>query len=288
MITAAACSPQAMTGAVKRTEKEARGKIGVSAKVVETRQGFSFHGTRHFPMQSVYKLPIAMAVLQSVEDGKLKLELVVQVREEDLIPPAGGSPLRDKHPKGGEFTLEDLLRRAIVESDGTASDVLLRVMGGTRQVRRYLKEAGIRGIHVEHTEAQLIDDNHAQYVDHAEPDGMVDLLARLQEGKFLNAEHRKLLLGWMEETRTGKDRIRAGLPPETVVADKTGSSGMTQGNAPATNDVGLITMPNGQHIAIAIFLSDAKVGTAARNAAIAHVAHEIWECWSAPAEAGRP
>lgn len=234
-------------------------------------------------MQSVYKLPIAVATLHRVEEGRLKLDQTVKVVPGDLIPPAGHSPLRDHFPKGGDFNLEDLLQRAIVDSDGTASDVLMRVLGGAKKVRRYMKEAAIKQVHVKHTEAQIIDDTHAQYADSAQPDAMVELLGRLQQGKLLNAAHTSLLLGWMKQTETGRDRIRGKLPPGTEVADKTGSSGTHEGLTPATNDVGIVMLPSGQHLAMAIFLSDAKANPAARNAAIADVASEIFACWTASA-----
>jgi beta-lactamase class A len=282
LATAAACSPNVLRKDAASAAHEAQGKLGVSAHILEAQQSFSFHGGHGFPMQSVYKLPIAITTLHRVEDGRLKLDQVVQVRPEELIPPAGHSPLRDRHPKGGDFTLQDLLQRAIVDSDGSASDVLLRVLGGTKEVRHYMKDAGIKQVHVKHTEAQIIDDTHAQYADSAEPDAMVDLLARVQQGKLLNAAHTSLLLGWMKQTETGRDRIRAKLPAGTEVADKTGSSGTHEGITPATNDVGIVTLPNGQHLAMAIFLSDAKANTTTRNAVIADIAHEIWECWSIP------
>jgi beta-lactamase class A len=173
-----------------------------------------------------------------------------------------------------------LLKRSIVDSDGSASDAVMHLLGGPREVRRYMKQAEIKQIHVEHTEMQLIDNNHFQYDDWAKPDGIVNLLVRLQAGKLLNETDTALLLGWMRETTTGADRIRAMLPKETEVADKTGTSGMNDGIAPATNDVGLVTLPTGQHLAIAIFLSDAKGDTKARNAAIAGVAREVWDCWT--------
>jgi len=237
-------------------------------------------------MQSVYKLPIALATLHRVEEGQLKLDQVVAVQPEDLIAPAGHSPLRDKHPKGGDFPLEDLLKRAIVDSDGSASDVLLRVLGGAREVRRYMKQTDIKHIRVQHTEAQLLDDTHAQYADSATPDAMVDLLTRLQQGKLLNPENTARLLGWMKETQTGLDRIRAKLPAGTIVADKTGSSGTHEGLTPATNDVALVTFPDGRNMAIAIFISDSKASTAIRTDAIANIAHEIWNCWANPLPEG--
>jgi beta-lactamase class A len=280
MATAVACSPTAIKDSVKAAARPAHGKVGVSARVIETSKSFEFHGGQHFPMQSVYKLPIAIAVLHRVESGNLKLDQIVHVEPEQLIPPAGHSPLRDKHPKGGDFTLEDLLKRSIVDSDGSASDAVMRLLGGPREVRRYMKQAEIKQIHVEHTEMQLIDNNHFQYDDWAKPDGMIDLLARLQTGKLLNEANTSRLLGWMKETATGTDRIRAKLPKGTEVADKTGTSGINDGIAPATNDVGLVTLPNGQHMAISIFISDAKGDTKTRNAAIAGIAQELWDCWA--------
>ena len=280
LATGVACAPASMNAQFKQAGKAGHGNLGVSATLLETREHVSYHGGRHFPMQSVYKLPIAAATLQRVEQGTLALDQMVTVSEDELVPAQAHSPLRDKHPKGGEFTVEDLLRRAIVDSDGSASDVLLRLLGGTREVRRYLKAHKAKGIHVQHTEAQLVENNHAQYSDWAKPDAMVELLIRLQEGKLLNAENTNRVLGWMKESETGKDRIRAKLPSGTEVADKTGSSGTKDGIAAATNDVALIKLPDGRRFAIAVFLSDSKANATTRNGVIADVAHAVWECWA--------
>lgn len=268
------CSSQAM----KNVEQSVQGKLGVSA-LVEGQAGFGYHERKRFPMQSVYKLPIAIAVLHEVEQGRMELNRTVHVQPEQMIPPAGHSPLRDKFHDGGEFTVEDLLRRAIVDSDGSASDVLLRVIGGPKTVQRYLKEQKIKAVRVKHTEAQIIEDAKAQYEDSATPEGMVGLLLELHDGKLLNAKHTRLLLDWMRESQTGKDRLRAKLPAGTVVEDKTGSSGTTDGKTAATNDVGLITLPDGKAIAIAVFVMDSKANGAARSGAIAEVGRVAWECY---------
>jgi len=280
---AAACSPEGLTNTVKSAARPANGKVGVSARVIDSNQTISFHGNKKFPMQSVYKLPISIVTLRRVQEGKLHLYQAVKVEEDDLIPAAGHSPLRDKHPRGGEFTIEDLLRRAMVDSDGSASDVLLKQIGGTREVRRFLKSEKLKGIRVQHTEAQLVEDTRLQYSDSAKPESMVELLGRLQQGKLLNAENTARLIGWMRESETGKDRIRAKLPPGTV-ADKTGSSGTKDGLAPATNDVGIVKLPNGNYFAIAVFVSDSKADAKTRNLVIADIAHEVWSCWAEDAK----
>jgi beta-lactamase class A len=83
----------------------------------------SIHGSRHFPMQSVYKLPIVMAVLARAASGQLKLDEKIRISPADLVPPTLHSPIRDQNPNGNfEMTIPELARSAIVESDGSASD----------------------------------------------------------------------------------------------------------------------------------------------------------------------
>src|SRR5689334_19136443 len=116
---------------VKEIAAQASGRVGVFALVLETGEtAGSLNPQDHFPMQSVYKLPISMAVMQAVEAGRIKLADKVSIGKSEFIGRAGHSPIRDKFPKGTSLTVEELLRYALVESDGTASDVLMRLAGG--------------------------------------------------------------------------------------------------------------------------------------------------------------
>ena len=96
-------------------------------------------------MQSVYKLPIVMAVLDQVDRKALTLNQKVSLSAGDMVPAASHSPMRDAHPRGGiDISVRELIRAAIVDSDGTASDVLLRLAGGGPRVTAYLRGLGIR------------------------------------------------------------------------------------------------------------------------------------------------
>src|ERR1051325_6173619 len=90
----------------------------------------SFNPQDHFPMQSVYKLPISMAVMQAVDAGKIKLSDKVAVTTSDMVGPDAFSQVRDRYPKGTSLTVEELLRYTLLISDGTTSDVLMRLAGG--------------------------------------------------------------------------------------------------------------------------------------------------------------
>jgi len=162
-------------------------------------------------------------------------------------------------------------------SDGTASDVLLKLAGGPERVTAYLRGLGVRDVMVTTTEAAMAQDEQVQYQNWATPDAMVGLLRALQEGRGLSASSRRLLLGLMTASKTGIGRIKGLLPAGIVVAHKTGSSGTVHGLTRATNDVGLVTLPDGRHLAVVVFVSDTKVGEVARDAVIAKIARAAWD-----------
>jgi beta-lactamase class A len=124
----------------------------------------------------------------------------------------------------------------------------------------------------------MAQNEQVQYRNWATPDAMAGLLRALQVGKGLSAPSRQLLFGLMIGSTTGPDRIKGLLPAGTVVAHKTGSSGTVNGVTRATNDVGLITLPDGRHLAVIVFVSDTRANEATRDAVIAKIAREAWEC----------
>jgi beta-lactamase class A len=262
---------------LERIEKESGGTLGAAALLVETGEVVAWNGDGHFPMQSVCKAPIGMAVLHEVDAGNLSLDTKVRVEPADLVPSGMHSPLRDAHPQGGvDVPLREILRLSVEESDGTASDVLLRVLGGKAKAQAYLSSLGIEGIRIETTEGEIGRDYGAQYRSWASPLAAVRWLAALEQGKDLRPASRALLLGWMTATKTFPTRLKAGLPVGTEVAHKTGSSGSRDGVSAATNDIGIITLPDGRHLAVAVFLRDSKADAETRDAAIAKVARAAW------------
>ena len=229
-------------------------------------------------MQSVYKLPIAMAALDAIEHGKFTLETEVRFHPSDLISPDQYSSLQATHPKANvDVRIEELLKLALVESDGVACDLLLRQVGGPAGADKYIRSLGIDEIRIVNTEQEMGRDDNLQYRNYATPRAMVSLLRRLADDTPLSREHTGMLLNWMTISETGAHRLKAKLPSGTVVAHKTGTSGQNRTVANATNDVGLITMPNGEKLAIAVFVADSASSANAREAVIANIAHDVWE-----------
>lgn len=266
---------------IEQIASASKGRVGVAVKMLETGESFSLNPNEHFPMQSVYKLPIGMAVLQQVDSGKIKLEQRVFVEKNDFVRLGQHSPIRDKNPNGVELSVSELLRFMVSESDGTASDVLFRLTGGSKAISNYLNELKVSEIIVANTEKEIGRDWETQYRNWASPEGAIALLCALHESRGLSTESRALLLKLMTETQTGLNRLKGLLPNNTMVAHKTGTSGTnSNGITAATNDIGIVTLPDGKHLAIAVFVSDSPKDLATREEIIAKIARAVWDKWS--------
>ncbi len=263
---------------IELISRAARGRVGAALMLLETGEAFDFNGGARFPMQSVYKLPIGMALLRRVDEGALKLDGRVRVEESDIVPAGLYSPIRDKNPKGGiELSVGELLRAMLVESDGTASDILLRLDGGPARVNEFLRALGVVGVVVATTEKAMAADRLVQYRNHAAPLAIIKLLRAVQEGRGLSASSHALLLQLMTECATGPHRLKGLLPAGTPVAHKTGTSNTAGGVTAATNDVGIITLPDGRHLAVAVFVSDSRADEQTRERVIAEIARAAWD-----------
>ena len=265
---------------IERIATAAKGRVGVAATMLETGESVSLLPSERFPMQSVYKLPIGMAVLKEVDAGKLTLDQKIRVEKSDFVRQGMNSPLRDKNPNGTEASVEELLRLSVSESDGTASDVLFRLAGGAEAVSNFLNEIGVTEVIVADPEKIIGRDWETQYRNWASPNGAISLLRALHERRGLSESSRALMLKLLIEATTGPRRLKGLLPKGTLVAHKTGTSGTRNGVTAATNDIGIINLPNGKHLAIAVFVSDAAADEATRERVIAEIAKAVWDKWS--------
>jgi beta-lactamase class A len=212
-----------------------------------------------------------------VDRGELQLDQTVKVETTDFVRKGMYSPIRDKYPQGAQFTIAELLRYAVAESDGTASDVLLKLTGGARGVMLFLNDINVSGVNVVNSEKEIGRDWQTQYQNWATPKAAVELLAALQTAHGLSAESQAFLLKLTTESIPGAKRLKGQLPAGTVVAHKTGTGGTRDGITSATNDIGIITLPNGTHLAVAVFVSDSSGDEATRESVIARIAKAAWD-----------
>jgi beta-lactamase class A len=261
-----------------RIAAQARGRVGVACSLPGRTLDCDLAATAAYPTQSTYKLPIAMVMLHQVEQGRFSLDQTVRIVPSQLAGPGDYSPLRDEHPHGAvDVSIREMIERAVTRSDNVAADTLLRTEGGGAVATAYFRSSGIDGIHIVYPEQIVNRDERLQYSNSATPRAYVALLRLLADNSPLSPEHTKLLLDCMAASHTGDHRLKALLPPGTPVADKTGTSGQNRTTLNATNDFGLITLPNGQKLAVAVLIADATAPFAVRERVIAEIGKAIYD-----------
>ncbi|MGC2268017.1 MAG: class A beta-lactamase [Candidatus Acidiferrales bacterium] len=277
LLASPAFAQTALQRPIQGIAADAHGKVAVACSLPGTSLNCDLNPHAHPPMQSVFKLPLAFTALHFVEEGKLSLDQPIRFLPSDRIPHTY-SPLQDKYPEANvDVPLRELLSAAVSISDNASADVVLRVVGGPAVVDSYIKSIGIAGFHLEDGEAGLARDVTAQYRNWFEPAAAVEFLERVSNDSPFTPEHTRLLLQWMQDASTGLHRIRRDLPAGTIVMHKTGSSGTKRGVTFATNDIGLITLPDGRRLAIAIFVTDSTADEATRDGVIAHIAKAAYD-----------
>lgn len=268
--------------------KDAKGKVGVHAVLLKAGKTVSLNADQRFAMQSVVKVPISMAVMEKVAAGELTLDQKITIGKDEIVPTRMHSPFRDKNPNGGEATVRELIELAISVSDGTAADVLQRVAGGAEGVQNHIDSLGIDAMKVRYTHKEFSNNNERQFENWTTPIAAIQLLQSLWRQKSPaepGADAKELLLlSFMYGTPTGPNRLKGLLPKGTLIAHKTGSSGTVDGVTAATNDVGIITLPNGDQLFIAVFVGNSPMDEKTREAVIAKIAKAVWDRWSGQAQ----
>jgi beta-lactamase class A len=261
--------------------KPAKGIVGVAVYGLEDRDTLTYNGSARLVMHSVFKLPIAMTVLHLVDSGVYKLDQMVHIKKRDLRKNTH-SPLRDKFPKGNvDVPISDLLSYMVSQSDNNACDILLAMIGGPQVVQAYMLRSGIRGIAIHTNEYEMSQAWEVQFTNWCKPVEMTLLLDNFYTGHMLSKTSTGFLWKILTETSTGPNRIKGLLPAGTVVGHKTGSSPTNaEGLSPATNDVGIITMPNGKHVAISIFVCNSTADEATRESVIAKIARAVYDAYA--------
>ncbi|MDB5147753.1 MAG: Beta-lactamase [Mucilaginibacter sp.] len=256
---------------------DAKGTVGVSILNLETRDTLSLNGHAHLPMQSVMKFAIAITVLHEIDNGRFKLDQLIHISKSDYYDTY--SQVRNKNPEADfNIPIRELLSYMVSLSDNVACDVLIKILGGIDKVNDYIHSLGVKNIAFKATEVQMAQAWPVQYTNWAEVTDLTHLLDIAFKPNFLSPAGNAYLWKIMQETSTGPKQIKGLLPAGTIVYHKTGRSGTNdKGITAATNDIGIITLPNGKHLAIAIFVSDTPVDMPMRESVIARIAKAAFD-----------
>jgi len=256
-------------------QKRHGGRVGVSALTgtssanAEASGSLSIQSTERFAMCSTFKWVLAAAILQQVDQGKRKVADPIKYSKKDLLDYA---PVTTMHVAKGEMTIGDLCAAAISLSDNTAANLLLPLIGGPAGLTSFVRSLGDTVTRFDRTEPALNSNIDGDEQDTTTPEAMSTLLRTVFTGTVLHPESLKLLKDWMVATTTGNARIRAGVPRGVVVGDKTGT-----GERNATNDVGIVWLPNKPPVFLSIYTSGGTLDADGRNQVIADITSLVFD-----------
>jgi beta-lactamase class A len=285
--------------------------VGIAVAHVTEGWGAVVSGERAFPQQSVSKLWVALTALEAVDQGDLSLETPLLMAPSDRS--VFNQPLAHAIGDVGYWTtVATLIRHAIVNSDNSANDRLIREVGIER-VNDTLAAKGIQGIRLgadernlqamiagltwkpEYGEPGFFESVRAQlprevreaaaqaYIndpaDGATPVGIVQALAALKRGELLSPASTEYFLQTLEKVRTGPRRLKGGLPPGWKAGHKTGTGQDVAGTSIGINDVGLLTAPDGQTYAVAVLIPRTRRPNQERLALMQAVSKAVVETW---------
>ena len=257
----------------------AQGTVSLSVVHIESGKTISINGSSQLPLYSVFKLPLAIAVLKEVEENRLTLDQKIHVTPAEIVPGTPGNTALWLKPV--DYTIGQLIDVSIARSDNTSSEKLLQVVGGPAKVTERMRSLGFQNLDIHSTVAEFVKTRQNPNTGSAED--LAKLLAQLHEGKILQPSQSNLLIGFMQRATSGLRRLRGDLPSGTLVADKTGSGERDEVTrvAKATNDVGIITLPQGRgHLAIAVLVSESKLPDTAQEQLIAELARTAYDAYS--------
>jgi beta-lactamase class A len=247
-------------------EKPGSARIGVMAIDSQTGRLIEHRGNERFLMCSTFKLLAAAAVLQRVDRGDETLDRFVHYTQADILEYA---PVTKQHLSEGGMKLGALCEAAIQQSDNTAGNLLLRAIGGPAGLTRFARSLGDEITRLDRVEPDLNVSKEGDERDTTSPAAMCNDLVRLLTTDFLSEKSRALLQEWLLKNETGATLIRAGVPKDWRVGDKTGRSGQ------ATNDVAVLYSPNGTRIFVAIYVIAPSLSEDNRSEVIANFGRQL-------------
>jgi beta-lactamase class A len=291
LVLMAACAalsaqPSALEKEFARLAALSPGTLGATVIHLESGQQASYQGGERFPMASTYKIAIAYELLRRVDAGEEKLERMVTLTPADYHPGSGTLTALFNPPgfdqPGVALSLRHLLELMILISDNSATDILLREVGGPEAVNQQLAALGVAGVQVDGPTMEMIRNwrsngtgGNGQLRNTATPIGMAALLGKVHRGEGLKPASAALFLDVLRRCQTGNARLKGMLPEGTAVWHKTGTLGGV------ANDAGFIRLPGeAGTLVIAVFVKGADAAASEKRdraiAEIARAAHDYF------------
>ncbi|CAH1565019.1 CARB/PSE/RTG family carbenicillin-hydrolyzing class A beta-lactamase [Vibrio rotiferianus] len=247
-------------------EQHIGGRIGVSVWDTQNDEHWDYRGDERFPMMSTFKTLACATMLKDMDSEKLDKNATAKVEERNIVV---WSPVMDR--MAGQTTrIEHACEAAMLMSDNTAANIVLRSIGGPHGVTRFLRSIGDKATRLDRFEPRLNEAKPGDKQDTTTPNAMVNTLHTLLEGDALSYESRIQLKIWMQDNKVSDSLMRSVLPKGWSIADRSGAGGFGSRGITA-----MIWKENHKPIYISIYITETDLSLQARDQVIAQVSQLI-------------
>lgn len=264
---------------IQEVIKDKNAQVGVA--VLYKDDVVTVNNDNQYPLMSVFKFHIALAVLKKMEQEGIPLTALVTLRPSDIDTKTWGPMYKKYHSKEITLSYRDLISYMVSQSDNNACNWLINFVGGIQNVNAFVKGLGIDRIQLIEPEKSMEQDIRKSYNNWSTPLSVAQLLRKVYTEKVLSDEHFAFLEKAMLASASGKDKFRAGLPKEVDIGHKTGMSYRTkEGIRMCDADVGVIYMPGGENCYLAVLVKDSKESDSANAKIMADIAKKVYSHYS--------
>lgn len=242
-------------------ERESGGRLGVAVFDTHTSRAVAWRGDERFPMCSTFKFLLAAQVLARVDAGAERLERRIAVLPSDMIPYA---PVTQPRVGGVPMSVAELCEAFVTLSDNPAANMLLRDSGGPAALTAFVRALGDDVTRLNRNEPTLNEAAPGDARDTTSPRAMVRTMQRIVLGDALSAAGRVQINQWLLGSKTGAKKVRAGVPAQWPVGDKSGG-----GQNGTNNDIAVLWPPGRSPVLVAAYLTQTTRDAAARDQALA-------------------
>ena len=255
------------------------GEIGV-AVIINGSDTVAVNNESIYPMMSVFKVHQALAVCRQFDRDGLSLDTLLNIQRDELDANTWSPMLKEHQEPMFTLPVKELLRYTLLQSDNNASNLMFERLVDVPETDRFIATLIPRAsFQIAYTESEMAMDHAKAYSNCTSPLGAAMLMERLFTDSLVSRGKQAFLRKALGECVTGKDRIAAPLIGKEGVslAHKTGSGYMKEGGIlVAHNDVGYISLPDGMHYTLAVFVKDFKGNEAQAAQAIARISECVY------------
>jgi len=204
-----------------RLEKRIGGRLGMALTDASGSIALAYRGDERFAMCSTFKAPLAFALFDAADQGKVDVKKSFRVTEDDLVPYA---PFVEAQIAAKEMvTLEKLAHAAVKLSDNAAANLILKAIGGPEGFTNFIRRRGDTVTRLDRIEPFLNENKVGDPRDTSSPAAFAQLMHGMMAGQS-RSPNWGIVYDAMASSKTGLARIRLGLPYGWPVGNKTGTA----------------------------------------------------------------